>query len=99
MDEPNPAYADTLELAKKELASKKCDLHKLQAEVERLQRTVWALRSLIQHPRSIDPTQGITEGVKTALRMVAPAGMYPTTVRIKLEEAGFSFDGQKNPMA
>lgn len=91
-------YAETLEDARNDLASKGAELFKLQAEVRRLEQTVAALTTLVEQP-SLDPGMGITDGIRVALRLVAPAGLYPTTVRIKLEEAGFSFAKQKNPMA
>lgn len=92
-------YSAALELARKELASKKADLYRLQAEVSRLQHTVMALAALVGSAEEIDPAAGITECVKAALRIHTPAGLYPVTVRIKLEEAGFPFQDQKNPMA
>jgi hypothetical protein len=53
---------------------------------------------MVEQPK-LDPAKGITEGVKAALRLVAPSGLFPTTVRMKLEEAGFDFSKQANPMA
>ncbi|HXG90671.1 MAG TPA: hypothetical protein VNJ02_20320 [Vicinamibacterales bacterium] len=91
-------YAAALEAARRELASKKTDLLRLEAEVLRLQRTVSALSALVDQPK-LDVKSGLTEAVKTALQMVSPAGQYPTTVRLKLEEAGFSFADMANPMA
>lgn len=71
---------------------------KAEAKVARLQRTVLALSSLVEQP-TIDPALGLTESIKAVLRSVAPGGLFPTTIRIKLEEAGFDFSSSKNPMA
>lgn len=89
--------AKALEVAERELASKKTDFFRLRAEVVKWERTVYALKALVDQPQ-IDINRGLTECVKTAVKMVFPAGQYATTVRLKLEEAGFALEGN-NPMA
>jgi hypothetical protein len=91
-------YAEVLEKAKAELAVLKTQGFEIAAKIARLERTVMALTSLVEQP-ALDPAKGITDGIKTALRLVAPAGMFPTTLRLKLEQHGFDFSQQSSPLA
>lgn len=93
----NP-YVAALDAAKKELALKRADFHRLETDVRRLENTVMALTALTGKPKEIDVAAGITEAVKQAIRLQAPAGLFPTTVKLRLEEAGFPFQDMKNPM-
>lgn len=92
-------YVAALDLAKKELAMKRSELHRLESDVRRLESTVMALTALTGKPQDIDVAAGITEAVKQAIRIQAPTGLFPTTVKLRLEEAGFPFQDMKNPMA
>ena len=92
-------YAEVLEKAKAELAVAKAEMFEVESRIERLEQTVIALTSLLEQPAALDPVKGVTEGVRAALRLVAPRGLYPPTVRLQLENAGFHFANQKNPMA
>lgn len=98
MAEVLSGYASVLQKARNDLASAKAELFKLEARIASLQRTVLALASLVERP-DIDPAAGLTEGIKGVLEAVAPSGLYPTTIRLKLEEAGFDFSTSRNPLA
>ena len=74
-------------------------MFEVESRIERLEQTVIALTSLVEQPAALDPAKGVTEGVKAALRLVAPRGLYPPTLRMQLENAGFHFANQKNPIA
>jgi hypothetical protein len=81
-----------------DLALAKAERLKLNRRIIALERTVFSLASLVEQP-TIDPAKGITEGIKAALESVSPGGLYPRTLRLELEQAGFDFSEQKNPMA
>jgi hypothetical protein len=93
-----PAYSEILDKARADLASANAEKLRLENVIARLQRTVLALSSLVEQP-IIDPAQGMTEAIKAALRGMAPDGLFPTTIKTKLEDAGFNLVAQKNPLA
>lgn len=92
------AYAELLEKARTDLVQAKAEKFALEHRIGRLERTVMALTSLVVDPK-IDPAMGITEAIKAALRLAFPRSVYPTALRRALEDAGFDFSNQKNPMA
>jgi hypothetical protein len=92
------AYAELLEKARTDLVQAKAEKLALEHRIGRLERTVLALTSLVDDPK-VDPAMGITEGIKAALRLAFPRGVSPTALRRALEDAGFDFSNQKNPMA
>lgn len=92
------AYAELLERARTDLIRAKAEKLALDHRIARLERTVMALTSLVDDPK-VDPAMGITEAIKAALRSAYPRGVYPTALRRALEDAGFDFSNQKNPMA
>lgn len=91
------AYTATLEQARRELAHLKSERFRIDARINHLENVIHGLSVLIEEPE-LRPTMGLTEGIKTALKLIFPNGNYPTSVRARLEEAGFKFPG-KNPMA
>src|SRR5437879_6241358 len=91
-------YVALLEKAKLERAQAGAERFELENRIARLDAIIMALRSIVEQP-VIDPAKGITEGIKAALKIVAPKGLFPTTLRAQLEKAGFDFSGQANSMA
>lgn len=89
--------AEFLEGLRRQLASANAEKLILDTKIQRLRRAIMAVSSFVEQPE-IDPAKGLTEGIKSAMRIVQPHGLYPTTLRIKLEEAGFVFTGI-NPLA
>lgn len=91
-------YAVLLDKAKKERADLGVERGALEKRVAQLDSIIMALRTLVERPK-IDPAKGLTEGIKSALKMSHPMGNYPLTIRAQLEKAGFDFSKQSNVMA
>jgi|SRR5579862_4857682 len=90
-------YSITLEKAKRDLSKLRIERFQLENRISRLEQTVYSLSVLLNEPK-IGPEMGLTEGIKALLRSIYPNNLYPLTVRLRLEQAGFTFTG-KNPMA
>lgn len=91
-------YASLLEKARRDRAAVGAESVKLDRRMKQLDSLIMALRSLVESP-AIDPAKGLTEGIKTALQLALPNGLFPMTLRATLEQSGFDFSKQVNPMA
>jgi hypothetical protein len=91
-------FAPALKRAREKLALKKAERFRLATEIDHLERVVEALSAVVEMP-TVTPDMGLTEGIKAVLQLCGEnRGLYPTTIRLRLEEAGFVFKGA-NPMA
>lgn len=97
-DQPS-SYAEALQHARDELARVRTERLKIDKRIARLELFIKSVSSLLDEPAAIDPKMGLTEGIKAFLQSVAPGGgMRPTTLRVKLQDAGFQLTGN-NPLA
>lgn len=94
---PEADYATALAKAKAEIAALRAERANLDIRISGLEQTVRALGALLDEPVAA-PALGLTAGIKAALKAVEGSGLYPTTVRTRLLEAGVVLPG-KNPMA
>src|SRR5262245_55390309 len=90
-------YSASLEKARAELEALKSQRTVIDGRIARLETTVRALAALLNQPIE-QPVVGLTQGIRNELRRIEGNGLYPTTVRARLREAGVPLP-LKNPMA
>jgi hypothetical protein len=94
---PEADYASALAKAKAEITELRTERARLDTRIAGLEHTVRALGALLNEPAAM-PRLGLTAGIKAALKDVEGSGLYPTTVRTRLLEAGVVLPA-RNPMA
>jgi hypothetical protein len=97
MPSQQTSYAATLADAQAELAALRADRAALDNRIRNLEQTIRSLGSLLGQ-ETPEPRVGLTAGIKHALKLVEGSGLYPTTVKARLQQAGVPLPAN-NPMA